>query len=328
MLLSPLLLWGQQDDAQEVIRIWQTRDKAIELRTRLSNDFNDIVAVEELTQLYYYDFLDMNGGVRFADADRWEPDSNGRYVFPHLEPAFGHCADSALWYLLHLWSRNPEEYEYLYYPIVQLENFLGLEHTSYILPPEDYYKGKFFPDSYFTCFSMNDWEHNYSVDLFQGMKNAKEYAQNVAQLLADMDEKELYSATVAKREEVFRLILCGLNYCQLFLVESEDENHTVYYKEGQMNPQRSIDGEYHYSIARSRKKVLDEEQWQDFKKLLDSIALEELPHYSNCMNDPDSYVYLYEQLQHDGFHAHRTGCPDASQRQLIALLRKFIGRVR
>ena len=316
LLLSPLLGWGQQEDAQEVIRIWQTRDKANELRTRLSNDFDDVVAVEALAQLYYYDFLDMNGGVRFADADRWDPDSSGRYNFPHLESAFSHCADSALWYMLHLWSRNPEEYEHLYYAIVQLENFLGARHTAYILPPEDYYKGKFFPDSYFTSFGMTDWEHNYTVDLFQGMKNARVYARGAAQLLADMDENELYSATVVQREEAFRVLLSGLGFCQLYLVETEDDVHTLYYKEGQMNPQRSIDGGFHYSIAKNKKKVLSAEQWQEFNDLLDSAAFAELPHNSTCSSGTDIQVYLYEQLRHDGYHAHRTGCPDVLQRQI------------
>ena len=327
-LLSPFMVWGQQEDAQEIIRVWRTRDKASQLRLRLSNNFNDVVALEELAQLYYYDFLDMNGGVRFADADRWEPDEEGRYNFPHGEPAFGGCADSALWYLLHLWSRNPEEYEYLYYPIVQLENFLALEHVSYILPPEDSYTGKFFPDSYFVCFSLEDWEHNYTIDLLLAMKNARNYARNMSSLLADMDEKELYGSKVTIMESVFRVTITGLGICQLFLLESEGDKHVVCYKEGQMNPQPSIDGNYHYSQTKNKRKVLTDDQWKEFVKLLDSAALEDQPHYSTCMDGADAQVYLFEHLRHDGYQAHLTGCPNEALRQLITFLYQFFGMSR
>ncbi|MBQ3983139.1 MAG: hypothetical protein II633_05135 [Bacteroidales bacterium] len=328
LLLCSTTVWGQQDEAQEVIRVWRTRDKAIELRTRLSIDFNDLVAVEQLAQLYYYDFLDMNGGVKLADADRWEPDDSGRYHFPALEPAFDHCADSALWYLLHLWSRNPETYDYLYYPIVQVENYLQLPHAAYILPPEEYHKGAFFPDTYFISFSMYDWEHNYTIDLFQGTKQSRECSKSMARLLADMDEKDLYSATVAKREEVFRLLVHGLSFCQLYLVEAQGENTTLYYKEAQMNPQRSIDGTFHYSVTKRKQKNLAESQWQELSQLLDSISLEELPHFTTCLNRAEGQNYLYETLRPIGFQACHTGCPQPTQRRLLALLQRLVGKIR
>jgi len=320
--------WGQPDEAQEVIRIWQTRDRAIQLRTRLSNDFGDTVAVEELARLYYYDFLDMNGGVPFADADRWEPDSLGRYAFPHLEPAFVHCADSALWYLLHLWSRNPEAYDYLYYPVVQLENYLGLEHTAYLLPPEDYFPGHYFPSSYFTAFDLDDWPHNYTIDLLQAMKQARGLAHAAALRLADLDERDLYSTNQEGEEAVFRVLESRLGVSRLYRIEFSDGQPTLYYKEAGMNPQPSLDGRYHFSILKDKKRQLSRQQWQEFQLLSDSVDLIMQPPFSTCGISAEGPIYLFEILGADGYSARLIGCPAPSVSRLLALLRKYAGIMR
>lgn len=320
--------WGQSNEAQEVIRIWQTRDRAIELRTRLSNDYHDTVAVEELARLYYYDFLDQNGGVRFADADRWEPDDHGRYDFPHLEPAFANCADSALWYLLHLWSRNPEVYDYLYYPIVQLENYLNLDHTAYILPPEAYSPGRYFPDNYFTVFNLDDWQHNYTVDLLEGMKQARDFAHMAALRLADMDERDFHGTMQEGVSTHFRLLESRLGVCRLYRIDLNGGLPTLYYKEAGMNPKPSLDSRYHYSVLKEAKRQISREQWQEFQRLLDSIDFDLPLPYSPCGIGTDGPTFLLEQISADGYMARSTACPDVLEQRLVDLLKKYVGRIR
>lgn len=326
LVVLPAALRGQED-AASVIRIWQTRDRADVLRTRLANDFEDVVAVERLARLFYYDFLDSQGGVRFEDADRWEPDGDGRFDFPKMQPAFEHCADSALWYLLHLWSRSPEEYGYLYYAVVQLEHYLGLDHAAYLLPPEDYYPGKFFPDSYFSCFSLYDWEHNYTIDLLGSMQAAEDLSRNAALRLADLEEEPLYGAALRHGEEVVRVLVLLRDVCRLYVAEHRGGESLLRYKECRTNPRRSIDGRYHASIIRQKEKPVTAAQWQGLDSLLDAAQWDGRSRYDSCMESGDAPVYLVERSSSHGYRAYRTGCPDGLLSQLVDWLKTHVGKV-
>lgn len=134
-----------------------------QLRDRLSETDDPHVKA----RCYYYDFVYINGGY----CDPYFPFTWNDVPFELRTPTFSHSADSALHYLRHLYHERKKNYfneiidnVYMYYPICQLERYLGLAHDPSILPPDT--SGFYVPLQSGTYANLGEgWQTDYSQHL-------------------------------------------------------------------------------------------------------------------------------------------------------------------
>lgn len=180
-ICTALLMLSPWSSAQTIVEAWPASEIA-KLHAQLADDPDNKTALERLGNIYYYDFLAAHGSSQFYNTNTLEP----------LEPTFEHAADSALYYFKRLFLLD-EKWEYLYYPICQLESNLGLQPDIAIYAPERWPDTLCFPIDYFCNLPINDsnWRQHYDWDLYWEMRNAYLTAHIASGQLHDLGAETL-----------------------------------------------------------------------------------------------------------------------------------------
>ncbi|MBP5759108.1 MAG: carboxypeptidase regulatory-like domain-containing protein [Bacteroidales bacterium] len=163
---------------------WKTADyrndgaKLLQLAETLSKDIDglyddrfgrtDIPNYEILAKIYYNDFIKNES---------------------HIKRVFTHNADSALKYCTYCYWKDKEEYDFMYYPIHQLENYLKKPFDSTITPPNytKTYLLPYRPD----IDNPEGWMKDHSVDHLKASISSISFEAMANDYLVDLDESPL-----------------------------------------------------------------------------------------------------------------------------------------
>lgn len=99
---------------------------------------------------------------------------------------YPHAADSAYRYLLPIYQSDPRRYNYLYYPLRQLDDFLHLHGDSVLKAPPPYDSLQYLPlptEDFYYFYYENDY--------LASMLDVAERSRRYAELLTPMDEPSL-----------------------------------------------------------------------------------------------------------------------------------------
>lgn len=244
---------------------------------------------------YYDDFLHANYGEHpwaFYNA----PDT--------IQPRtldFPHSADSALAILCRLYRE--EEKEHFYYPIVQLEHFLGRRHDIGIVEPDtaEYYM----PLQSGTYADLGPgWETNYRQHLILHTDWALRHCKAYTEMFQAFDEPDLWHMRndTMIRMTVFHLPGSGFSLIRVF---KKNGQPTAMYIDGHDEYKGE---EWHSVIDERKEKELSPEQWQEAIRLATAIDTFSWMDKGVAI-DGDRYQFEYRHA--DSYHSHYS-CSDRS----------------
>ena len=247
----------------------------------------------ERAEVYYTDFIFCHGG-----------QSTPYYPYYSLLEdqtkriqAFPYSADSALSIFYNQYRKKGNKH--LYYPIVQLEHYLGLKHKTSIIPPKT---SKYYlpiQSGIVPPLLTSGWETNYSQYLFPTIKRALGHCKYYTKRFRKMREPNLWHR---EHDTVIRLTCDHLPGTRFNIVR-------VYKSNGQPIAQLQI-GHIRYSrisslshivLDKKIKKTLTQEQWQ--KVLVLATAIDTLPWFENGMTI-DGNRYQFEYRHGTSYHSH------------------------
>ena len=240
--------------------------------------------LEDRAQVYYDDFLHVNYGehpwVLFNDTDTIQPRT---LDFPH-------SPDSALAILYRLYWQGDKNY--LYYPIVQLEHFLGLKHDAAIIPPDtsEYYlplQSGIFADL------GPGWETNYRQHLLLHSKWAMHHCKVYSEMFQELNEPDLWHM---RNDTMLRMTVFHLPGDEISLIR-------VFKKNGQPTVMY-IDAHHVYKdnvLDERREEKLSLEQWQEVLRL--ASAIDTFP-WMDKGQAVDGARYQFEYRHDNSYHSH------------------------
>lgn len=251
---------------------------------------------EERARIYYQDFIYCNFGYTnpYFPYPEWDENTELR------TPTFPHSADSALAILYSLYWQEGKEY--LYYPIVQLEHYLGFRHDEAFVPPDtaDFYVPL---QSGINANLGPGWETDYSQHLLLYTERALRSCKFYTELYHDLGEPDLWhSRDTAVRMRIEHLPSSGSTLIRVSRLDGQP-TATRYYIVGIYNP---IERTWGTKVEEQDKIKLSQEQWQEVLLLADTI--DSLPWY-----DPrtkiDGNWYFFEYRHGNSYRSHHT-CSD------------------
>jgi hypothetical protein len=263
------------------------------MKERLNNAKN----LEERALAYYDDFLHANHGEHpwdpwaFYDSDTTQPRTLN----------FPHSADSALAILCRLYREGDKEH--FYYPIVQLEHFLGRRHDIGIVEPDtaEYY----LPLQSGTYADLGPgWETNYQQHMMLHSDWALYHCKVYTEMFQEFNEPDLWHMRndTMLRMTVFHLPGTGFSLIRVF---KKNGQPTVMYIDGH---QEYKGKKWNFVIDERQEKKLSPEQWQEVIRLASTIDTFSWMDKGVAI-DGDRYQFEYRHA--DSYHSHYS-CSDRS----------------
>ena len=253
---------------------------------------------EDRAELYYQDFVYCNFGYPnpYLPFPEWDENTELR------TPTFPHSADSALYILYSLYWQEGKEY--LYYPIVQLEHYLGLRHDEAIVPPDT---SEYYIPIQSGANNANlglGWETDYSQHLLLYTELALHSCQSYTYYFRQLKEPDLWHM---RGDTAIRMLIDHLPGSGSTLIRVDMEKGQPTAHKYSCYRQYSSKGRYsHLKVYQHDKIKLTMEQWQEVLHLADTI--DSLPWY-----DPRSQIdgnwYFFEYRHGDSYRSHYT-CSD------------------
>lgn len=251
---------------------------------------------EERARIYYQDFIYCNFGYTnpYFPYPEWDENTELR------TPTFPHSADSALAILYSLYWQEGKEY--LYYPIMQLEHYLGFRHDEAFVPPDtaDFYV----PMQSGTNANLGPgWETDYSQHLLLYTERALYRCKFYTELYRDLGEPDLWhSRDTAIRMRIKHLPSSGSTLIRVSKTKGQP-TATRYYIVGVYNPTTKKRGT---KVEERDKLKLTPKQWQEVLQLADTI--DSLP-WEGAGSKIDGNWYFFEYRHGDSYRSHFT-CSD------------------
>lgn len=264
---------------------------------RMTKRLNEAENLEKRALVYYDDFLQAN----YGEHPWWSVLDDDRDTTQPRTMDFPHSADSALAILYGLYWQ--EEKDYLYYPIVQLEHFLGLKHDAAIVPPDT--SGYYLPLQSGTYADLGaGWETNYRQHLLLHTKWAMLHCKEYTEMFREFNEPDLWHMRndTMVRMTVFHLPGTGFSLIRVF---KKNGQPTAMYIDGH---QMYKDKKWCYVPDERREERLSSGQWQEAMRLV--AAIDTLP-WEERGQTIDGERYQFEYRHGDSFHSHYS-CFDRS----------------
>lgn len=253
---------------------------------------------EDRAKLYYQDFVYCNGGYTnpYLPFPEWDEKTELR------TPTFPHSADSALAILYEIYWQEGKEH--LYYPIVQLEHYLGLRHDEAIVPPDT---SEYYIPIQSGANNANlgpGWETDYSQHLLLYTEWALRHCKYYTEYFRQLGEPDLWhmKGDTAVRMQIDHLPGSGSTLIRV----SIEKGHPTAHKYSCYRQYSSRNHNYHLKVYKHDKIRLTKEQWRDVLRLADTI--DSLPWYDPKMAI-DGNWYFFEYRHGDSYRSHYT-CSD------------------
>ena len=252
---------------------------------------------EKRAKVYYQDFIYCHHGYTnpYFPYKEWEEYTELR------TPTFPHSADSALAILYNLYWQEGKEY--LYYPIVQLENALGLRHDEGIVPPDtsEYYV----PLQSGTHADLGPgWDTNYSQHLLLYTEWALRSCKIYTEKFRKLKEPDLWHM---RGDTAIRMAIEHLPGTDFTIVRAyiNKGKPTATICRGYREYSRSSK-DYHPKVVRRESIKLTLEEWNEVLRLADTI--DSLP-WEGKGSQIDGNWYFFEYRHGDSYRSHYT-CSD------------------
>ncbi|MFN8255711.1 MAG: hypothetical protein U0W24_08490 [Bacteroidales bacterium] len=321
LLLRSDFLYFEHDfkDKPEYIK-WKIKY----LNLALQIDNSNKKTLYDLSETYYKDFIwpleKVDYGIFFDPGDKEIDSTFIKKLEAEKKSAYEHSADSALKYFYILWQVDNETREVVFFPIRQLECFLGKNKispiTENITTFNDYC---YFPPWYFANLKEN-WECDYSVDYLFKVELSKMNSKGIERQLKDLEEPCLYNSKFSEKKEVYRFTWLRSFHNPISIrVEKSNEKAYLYWKVG-----KGAGGYEPEGLKRNGKKKLKEHDWAEFIKLVNKIKFESLPnqkYISMC----DGASWTLENKTNTKFKAHDTNEPSDYFKECCLYLLKLSG---
>lgn len=277
---------------------------------------------ENLAWCYYNQFIVAHGGILYEYYHNWEYWQGKlgvdiRQQGPNRIPPYEHCADSALKYFTSAYAaRASEDFEMMYYPIVQLENFLGRPHDTIIHTPqtdsvydsdERKWYSCYFPVDYFLPYGrLSSALRSNHLDVFGGMTDHSWRTQTYSCILHHLDEPYIYGTAIPENEEVLRITICSMYYYGAKL-RGPGKVYRIQKKGWKLQYTEEKFGEHR--IGKNVTRKLGKEQQTEFQSLLEACNFYNLPrllHDGKTIPGQSEDLYLIEYMQGGRYHAVQT----------------------
>lgn len=251
---------------------------------------------EDWAKIFYQDFVYCHGGYPdpYFPFPEWNKNTELR------TPTIPHSADSALYILYSLYWQ--EGREYLYYPIVQLEHYLGVRHNEAMVPPDT--SEFYIPMQSGSHANLGPgWETDYSQHLLLYTEWALHHCQYYTEYLRELGEPDLWhSRDTAIRMQVNHLPGSGSTLIRVYI----EKGHPTAHKYSCYSQYSSKDSTWHLKVDKHKKIRLTMEQWQEVLHLADTI--DSLQWYDPRIQI-DGNWYFFEYRHGDSYRSHYT-CSD------------------
>jgi len=218
-----------------------------------------------------------------------------------------HPADSALKYFYQLWENDSQNRETIYFPIRQLECYIGVRDQSPINIEKQDLKGNcYFPVWYFANLK-EDWECNKTTDYLWDIHSSKHYSDRYAKQLLDLKEPCLYTENVGNDRVILRFTwLRSFHHPISIRMEKKESEVYLYWKVGKGKGGYAPEG-----LMRKGEKQINLKEWNEFMQKLNLDRFNDLPN-DRVIPDPDGAIWLLEYKHGDDFKAHTTNWPHGS----------------
>ncbi|MBR6843489.1 MAG: carboxypeptidase regulatory-like domain-containing protein [Bacteroidales bacterium] len=253
---------------------------------------------EERARIYYQDFIYCNFGYTnpYFPYPEWDENTELR------TPTFPHSADSALAILYSLYWQEGKEY--LYYPIVQLEHYLGFRHDEAIVPPDT---SEYYVPMQSGAHNANlgpGWETDYSQHLLLYTERALQSCQSYTYYFRQLKEPDLWHM---RGDTAIRMLIDHLPGSGSTLIRVDmEKGHPTAHKYSCYRQYSSRSHKYHLKVYQHDKIRLTPEQWQEVLHLADTI--DSLP-WKGAGSKIDGNWYFFEYRHGDSYRSHYT-CSD------------------
>ncbi len=244
---------------------------------------------ETRAEIYYQDFVYAHGGYYSP----YDPFYN--LADTHRTQIYPYSADSALAILSRLYWQDGKEH--LYYPIVQLEHFLGRRHDDAIIPPDtsEYYM----PLQSGTYDDLGPgWETNYGQYLFPHVQWALLHCQSYTELFRTFGEPDLWHSNdgTAIRMVVHHLPGTGFTLIRVCMVNGQP---TVFLR----TRYEAYEEQKWSYVSTTEELKLSLSQWQEIISL--ATAIDTLP-WKTTGTAIDGNRYSFEYRHGSSYHSHYT----------------------
>jgi hypothetical protein len=295
--------------------------KAIEIEP------NNLEANYLLGKLYYDDFLFPYYKIKkttnfdFEEIDSLNNESitfnNTKKVSTFLNPA-----EKALFQFYKIISLKSEEYNFLYYPITQIENYLSIKNNKIELKKNT---NSFFQIAHFS--NLNEsWETDLSVNYIQEIESSKNDIDWLSVQLINLKEKPLYEKDINPNSEIYRFTwLRSFDNPISVRIENIQNVIKLYWSVG-----KGKGGYEPKGIKIKRERKISLEQWLNFKKLVNESKYENLPNDKYVLMT-DGATWTLENKTSEKFLAKKTNFPNSKFKEsclyLIDLTKLKINRI-
>lgn len=294
----------------------------------LSSAQNKLPNLDSLGHLQFDERLEMIGRDYYSDFVRSQGGLFGTHMFLFLtdtnliQPSpsqYEHCADSALKYFKQAYRLKPDQYDYLYFPIVQLETHLQTSHDPTIgqhwgMTTKDS-EGKklklFFPRE---AFQFDEYWHNppahdeYTLHSKQSSK-----AKIWSTTLRRMRQKKLYGQHLEEGESMWRIIGCSpWGNSWVYLVENRNGKISVEYDlyQRKYDLRQTFERIRHIKSSKTR---LNEEQSKQMQQLVEASHPWEKKSSEFYCGPIDGPVYLIEYISSSQYNVFDNCLDDATK---------------
>lgn len=284
---------------------------------------SDQTIIFKLAEVYYKDFIypyekKKNWGIGFE----LEEDITDSTLYDKnreiKQSTFKHAADSALIYFYKYWDLNINNREVVYYPIRQLECYLGVIEVSKIpKDAESKFENCFFPSWYFANLN-NEWHSNITVDYLFEIESAKGTADWLKTQLTDLKENCLYNLEIQPTTVIYRFTWLRSFHNPISIrIEKSNEEILLYWKIG-----RGSGGYEPQGLKVSGKKKLNFVDWDTFQNL---VIKSDLDNLSNEKYVPmtDGATWTFERRTANNYKAHNTNWPNKEIKDACLFLLKL-----
>ena len=280
---------------------------------------DDPAVVYEIATIYYQDFIWPLRIERNIPALEEEDDDQ---IKPHkkasIKSTYPFAADSALYYFYKAMKKSDGSNDCkLYFPIRQLEGYLGITPSAIDLNIDSLAFTDYFPLWYFMPLPAN-WMELPQDNLVWELESSERSVFRYTRQLKRLNEPGLYTKQVDSGVTIYRFTwLRSFHHPVSIRLECHGDKHILYWKEG-----KGAGGYAPKSIKRNGKKRLNIREAKACLQMIDSMQLDTLPHV-NYMLKYDGATWVLERKVANGYKAYSTNIPDQKFQQLALLLLKY-----
>lgn len=253
-------------------------------------------SLEVRAEKFYNDFVYCHGGYRspYEPFDWSDDDKSLR------QPKYEHNADSALALFYELYQR--EGYEHLYFPIVQLEHFLGLRHDIGVVEPDtaDYYM----PLQSHTYDNLGPgWETDYSQYLFPHTRWALGSCEWYTRFFTSLGEPDLWhqSSGTVLRMTVTHLPVATYSLIRVFLRDGKPFAVRRFVYSRYASREDWEEGKSNFIPDGYDERALTHKQWLAIQVM--AAAIDTLP-WETKGTAIDGNRYQFEYRHGSSYHSH------------------------